>query len=54
MFCHCLTTSAMWIQNQVSDLEMAKINKEKKHLLMPEITVIIVHMEFVLRSRQPD
>lgn len=29
VFCHCLTTSAMWIQNQVADLEMAKINKEK-------------------------
>lgn len=38
----------------MADLEMAKIKKEKKHSLMPEITVIIVHMGFVLRSRQPD
>lgn len=38
----------MWRQKQVADLEMAKIKKGKKHLLMPEIIVIIVHMEFVL------
>lgn len=31
----------MWRQNQVADLEKAKKKKGKKHLLMPEITVII-------------